>query len=232
MLRSGIEKCRRPDLQVGRVRVSPELKLGPTTHGPRRMNGRTQQADQIVQDHLDRHTSQHVLEWRLVRERSKESSVDEGGQNSSCDAPPDKEPSGRNRAQRQITCLGPVRLDEHLKSAVAARAAVLDGGRRDDRRRVRIFRALEHSARRTVRDSMQVRKTRARYDALNGHASESPREVLQQRDLPLCTGGEIGLTGLGWRWNEPSIDIVKQRLTQPRTGRDERHVPPGTGVPS
>ena len=138
--------------------------------------------------------------------------------------------AGRNRAQRKVSGFGAVGVDEHLKRFGTARAPLLESGFRDRCRRLRIVAVHAGLARSILmRHAEHVRQPESGHDVLDFGPAEACRQVSHERDLPLRARGEVGMSALGRRRNEPAVHVMQKRLAQPRAGGDHRHVSAAKG---
>ena len=58
-------------------------------------------------------------------------------------------------------------------------------------------------------------------------APEDPRQLAHQLHFARSARGEVGMPSLGGARHEPPLDVVEQRLAEPRPGRDHRRVAAG-----
>src|SRR5215471_17464580 len=55
-------------------------------------------------------------------------------------------------------------------------------------------------------------------------ASVTLGQVAEQGDLALGSSGEVGVAAFRWRRNEPPVDVVDERFSQPGSRSDQRDV--------
>ena len=125
----------------------------------------------------------------------------------------------------RLPASAPYDADEDIQHLDTVTAPLRERRPRHERRERRGVRPFELRAELAgVREPRQVGQAQSRDHLLVLGAAERPRQLLEKLDLSRRASREIRMPDLGWRGDEPAVDVVQQRLAQTRAGGDHRGV--------